>query len=349
MKNYIDNIKKNIESGKFLGRVSAQHKNLYSVIVDGREIFAEVSGKFIFNANKKEDFASVGDYVLLDRNDDKNGNAIIEKVFERKTALKRKNQNNGQNEILSTNIDYIFICMSLNNDFNLRRLERYIAVSYESGATPIIVLTKADLCDNIVDKLMKAQDIAIGLDILIISNKDKNYIDEIVNYLKDGITACFVGSSGVGKSSIVNALLGENRFKVNGLRDDDKGRHTTTRREMTILDNGSIVIDTPGIRELAFNSSENVDKTFSDIIELEAMCKFSDCSHTTEPNCAIKEALENGTLSQKRYESYLKLKEETTYLNLNFKEIENEKIKKMFGSKKEYKKKINEVKKKNKY
>lgn len=338
----------NLEKDKFLGRISSQYRDIYKVLVNEKEILAQVSGKFIYNSFNKEDYPAVGDYVQLDRNDDKAGNAIIEKVFERKTVFKRKNANNGQNEVLASNIDYVFICMSLNNDFNIRRLERYIAVCYESGAIPVIVLTKADLCEDITERLMEVEEVSIGIDILIVSYKDKKSIEQVCSYLKEGVTICFIGSSGVGKSTLINNILGEDRLETNGLRNDDKGRHTTTRREMFVLDNKSVVIDTPGMRELSVDTKD-LDKTFTDIAEIEKMCKFSDCTHTNEPNCAIKEAIENGSLCSKRYASYVKLKEESKYLNLNFKEIEKEKIKKMFGSKKEYKNISRHIKNKNKY
>ena len=347
MKEYLKEIEKNLEKNKFLGRVSAQYRDIYKVIVNNNEILARVSGKFIYNSLNKEDYPVVGDYVLLDRDNDVEGNAVIEKIFERKTAFKRKNATNGQNEVLASNIDYIFICMSLNNDFNLRRLERYITVCYESGATPVIILTKADLCSDITDRLLEVESVAIGLDILIVSNQDKDSIQSVLSYLKESVTGCFVGSSGVGKSTLINNLIGEEKLQTNGLRNDDKGRHTTTRREMFILKNNSVVIDTPGMRELSVDT-EDLDKTFADISELENMCKFSDCTHTNEPKCAIREALENGSLCPKRYANYLKLKEESKYLNLNFKEIEQEKIKKMFGSKNEYKNINRHIKNKNK-
>ncbi|WP_250278646.1 ribosome small subunit-dependent GTPase A [[Clostridium] colinum] len=345
MQSYLEIIKKELKGQEILGRISAQYRDIYKVIVNDNEILAKVSGKFIYNSYSKEDYPVVGDYVLLDRDNDTKGNAIIEKIFERKTVFKRKDINNGQNEILASNIDYIFVCMALNNDFNLRRLERYITVCYESGATPVVILTKSDLCDDIESKVFEVENIAIGIDILVVSNLDKSCIKDIFNYLKCGITGCFVGSSGVGKSTLINNLLGEVKLETNGIRNDDKGRHTTTRREMFTLKNGSIVIDTPGMRELSVDS-ENIDKTFLDISELEKLCKFSDCTHTNEPKCAIREALENGTLCYKRYNNYLKLKEESKYINLNFKEIEKEKIKKMFGSKSEYKNAIRHIKNK---
>lgn len=337
-----------LEKDKFLGRISSQYRDIYKVLINEKEILAKVSGKFMYNSFLKEDYPVVGDYVQLDRDNDELGNAIIEKVFERKTVFKRKNHNNGQNEVLASNIDYVFICMALNNDFNIRRLERYIAVCYDNGATPVIILTKADLCNDITEKLIEVEKVAIGIDILIVSYKDRKSIEQVYNYLNENITICFVGSSGVGKSTLINSILGEDKLKTNGLRNDDKGRHTTTRREMFVLGNKSIVIDTPGIRELSVDNKD-LDKTFIDIKELEKSCKFSDCTHTNEPKCAIKEAIENGNLCPKRYASYIKLKEESKYLNLNFKEIEKEKIKKMFGSKKEYKNISRHIKNKNRY
>lgn len=201
MNDYLKQIKQNINENQFLGQVCAQYRNLYAVIVNGNEILAEVSGKFIYSAKNKEDYPTVGDYILLDRKDNKAGNAIIEKVIERKSIFKRKNHNNGQNEILASNIDYVFICMALNNDFNLRRLERYISVCYETEITPIVVLTKSDLCVDITEKLIKVENVAIGLDILVLSNKDEDYTNSILNYLKEDTIACFVGSSEVGKST----------------------------------------------------------------------------------------------------------------------------------------------------
>ena len=346
MKLDLKNIKENISKEQILGRVSSQYRDIYKVIVNDREVLAKVSGKYMYNTYSKEDYPVVGDYVVLDRDDDKTGNAIIEKIIDRKTILKRKNINNGQNEVLATNVDYIFICMSLNNDFNLRRLERYIAICYESGAIPIIILTKYDLCNDIEIKVNQVENIAIGIDVLTISNKDENSIKNVLKYLKNGITACFIGSSGVGKSTLINNLLRREQLETNGIRNDDKGRHTTTRRELFILENQSIVIDTPGMRELSLDV-QDLDKSFLDIKDLEKMCKFSDCTHTTEPQCAIKQAIDSGKLCPKRYANYLKLKQESKYINLNFKELEKEKIKKMFGSKNEYKNMIRHIKNKN--
>ncbi len=346
MKLDLKNIKENISKEQILGRVSSQYRDIYKVIVNDIEVLAKVSGKYMYNTYSKEDYPVVGDYVLLDRDDDKTGNAIIKKIIDRKTILKRKNINNGQNEVLATNIDYIFICMSLNNDFNLRRLERYIAVCYESGAIPIIILTKYDLCNDIEIKVNEVENIAIGIDVLTVSNKDENSIKNVLKYLKNGITACFIGSSGVGKSTLINNLLRREQLETNGIRNDDKGRHTTTRRELFILENQSVVIDTPGMRELSVDV-EDLDKSFLDIKDLENMCKFSDCTHTTEPQCAIKQAIDSGQLCPKRYANYLKLKQESKYINLNFKEVEKEKIKKMFGSKNEYKNMTRHIKNKN--
>ena len=346
MKLDLKNIKENISKEQILGRVSSQYRDIYKVIVNDIEVLAKVSGKYMYNTYSKEDYPVVGDYVLLDRDDDKTGNAIIKKIIDRKTILKRKNINNGQNEVLATNIDYIFICMSLNNDFNLRRLERYIAVCYESGAIPIIILAKYDLCNDIEIKVNEVENIAIGIDVLTVSNKDENSIKNVLKYLKNGITACFIGSSGVGKSTLINNLLRREQLETNSIRNDDKGRHTTTRRELFILENQSVVIDTPGMRELSVDV-EDLDKSFLDIKDLENMCKFSDCTHTTEPQCAIKQAIDSGQLCPKRYANYLKLKQESKYINLNFKEVEKEKIKKMFGSKNEYKNMTRHIKNKN--
>jgi ribosome biogenesis GTPase len=221
--------------------------------------------------------------------------------------------------------------MSLNNDFNLRRLERYLSIAWDSKAIPVIVLTKSDLCDDLAQKLFEVNSVAIGVDILITTSISEDGYLQVSSYIKESQTVAFIGSSGVGKSTLINRLLGESVLTTQGIRNDDKGKHTTTRRELIILHSGGMVIDTPGMRELGLESVD-LSKAFSDIDELSALCKFHDCNHISEPNCAIQKAICDGVLSVERLESYRKLKKETQYEGLNSKQIETAKLNEMFSS-----------------
>lgn len=334
----------------FLGRISIQQKGIYNVFTEEGEIKAQVSGKFKHEAISNIEFPVVGDWVLLDRNNDKNGNAIIQHRLNRKSIFKRKmSGNTSESQIVGTNIDTIFLCMALNNDFNLRRLERYIAAAYDSSARPIIVLTKSDLCFNIEEKLVEIESIAIGIDIIVTSSVLDEGIENIKKYIAKGKTVAFIGSSGIGKSTIINKLLGEERLKTNAISENDKGRHTTTYRQMLLLENGGVLMDTPGMRELGVVGA-NIEKSFNDIEELALRCKFSNCSHTKEKGCAILEAIENGELTEERFKNYKKLQRESAYNSLkSSKQLEKQKVVSMFGSMKNMKNMTRHIKNKNKY
>ena len=296
------------------GRITLQEKGLYQLETELGEKWAEVSGKFRYNADVVSDFPAVGDFVMVDWNGD-GGNAVIHQILPRKSCITRKAAGNArQEQVVAANIDTIFLCMSLNNDFNLRRLERYLAIAWDSGAIPVIVLTKADLCEDLPTRLAEVSSIAIGVDVLVTSALAEDGFTQVMPYITPGRTVAFIGSSGVGKSTLINCLLGEKRLDTNGLRNDDKGRHTTTHRELILLPGGGMVIDTPGMRELGmWDSGSGIDQAFGEIEGLTAQCKFHDCSHQREPGCAIQKALREGTLSEERWNSYLKLKSETAY------------------------------------
>ncbi|MGF0111100.1 ribosome small subunit-dependent GTPase A, partial [Clostridium sp. SGI.024] len=236
-------------------------------------------------------------------------------------------------QVVAANIDYIFICMALNNDFNINRLERYIAVAWDSMATPVIVLTKSDLCEDVDERLREVKEAAIGIDILVTSSLNGNGYEKVKEYIKSGTTIAFIGSSGVGKSTLINKLLNKEVLKTNSISENDKGRHTTTHRELILLEDGGVIIDTPGMRELGLISAD-VDKSFSNIEELEKQCKFSDCTHNNEPKCAIREAIKNGELDLDRLERYKKLKKEEAYNLSKAKSQERHRIKSLMKCRK---------------
>lgn len=317
--------------GLTLARVIAQYKDLYKLATEESELIAEISGKIRHNSVELSDYPAVGDFVLIDRDSNLSGNAIVHHILPRKSAFVRRAAGTGNDvQVVAANIDTVFICMSLNNDFNLRRLERYLAIAWDSGATPVIVLTKSDLCDELLVKMIEIENIAIGVDIVVTSTITDDGYKSVLKYITPGQTVAFIGSSGVGKSSLINRLLGEDRIETNEIRQDDKGRHTTTRRELIVIPSGGAVIDTPGMRELGAESV-NLAKTFADIDELSSRCRFSNCQHDNEPGCEVKRAIQEGTITMERLVSYNKLKREAKYEGLNSKQIEKEKLEAMFS------------------
>jgi ribosome biogenesis GTPase / thiamine phosphate phosphatase len=302
-----------LENKMFRGRIISQHHQQYLALPENREepVLAMLSGKMAFAAKKTLDYPAVGDWVRLDRDTDDAGDAVIIDLESRTSLLRRTEAGTGGNsQSIAANVDILFICMSLNHDYNRRRLERYLAVAYGCGIRPVVVLTKSDLeeaKENFMLDIMSAQP---GLEILLCSNLTGEGLNQIRELIDGKRTVAFVGSSGVGKSTIINSLLGKDVLKTAGIRESDgRGRHTTTHRELFPLEGGGAVIDSPGIRELALDDSD-VDEVFEDITDLELECRFNDCTHGNEPGCALKQAIRDGRLDPKRFNSYMKLKAE---------------------------------------
>jgi len=259
---------------------------------------------------------AVGDWVALESI----GNAhdmLIRHVLERKTKFSRAAAGTETKEqIVAANVDYVFLVQSLNKDFNMRRLERYLIATWESGAVPVVVLTKADCCDSIEDKVESVNQTAMGVSVHVVSAVTGQGLEEVRGYCKEGISIALLGSSGVGKSTLINTLMGEEILKTQEIREDDsRGRHTTTHRELVLLDNGGIIIDTPGMRSLSLWDAESgIEQLFGDLEDIMEKCKFHDCKHQNEPGCAVREAIEEGVIDVKRLESWKKLQKELLFI-----------------------------------
>ncbi|MBR3929038.1 MAG: ribosome small subunit-dependent GTPase A [Clostridia bacterium] len=284
-------------------RITAVHKERYEIVSDFGESHAKIKTAAYYIGD--EPFPTVGDFVLIDYNPI--GDSMITKTLKRKTFFSRRDPDPQKGEqAVSANFDYVFIMQSLNADFNERRLERYLALSRKSGAEIVVILTKADLVEDASEYYMKVARLAPDVSCHAVSAKTGEGLKRLFSYLSPGKTTVFLGSSGVGKSSLVNALFGREVMNTNDIReDDDKGRHTTTYRKLLMLPNGAMIIDTPGMRELGMWALENeLDIVFSDVEALLGKCRFSNCSHTSEPGCAILSALEDGSLSPDRWRNY---------------------------------------------
>jgi len=307
------NFKSYAEQDYTCGRVALEHKNLFRVYTQHGEVLAEISGKLRHEAMSRSDLPAVGDWVVI-RARPEGGRVMIHAVLPRRTSFARKIAGSRTEEqIVGANVDTLFLLTSLNQDFSLRRIERYLIIAWESGANPIIILSKSDLCDRVADLINGVQSVARGVPIHAISVVTGSGLQDIAQYFKHGQTVALLGSSGVGKSTLINYLAGVDHLKVQTVREhDDRGRHTTTHRELVLLPTGGLVLDTPGMRELQLWEGD-LQFVFDDIEALAGRCYFSDCQHQDEPRCVVREALAAGTIDAERYESYEKLQKELKY------------------------------------
>ncbi len=313
MNTIIDQTTCSMRANEKTGRISAVRKNIYTVRFEGRDYPAKLSRRFYDDENA--DFPVVGDYVIFRPGE--SGESLINSRLERNNLLCRPDQSKtGVMQYMVANVDYVFIVTSLNEDYSYNRIARYVSIVITCKATPVVILTKCDLCSNPGRFAREVESIAEGVRVHTISALYGIGLDELNEYLKAGTTICFMGSSGAGKSTLLNAITGEETMKTGEVRESDStGKHTTTHRQLIELENGVSIIDTPGMREVGMASNEEgLDNTFSDIKRLESMCRFSDCRHETEPGCAVKAAIERGELTKERL---------MLYRNLNAENVKN--------------------------
>jgi ribosome biogenesis GTPase / thiamine phosphate phosphatase len=291
------------------GRVTAQHRGAWEIVAERGDSLVEITGRLRHEADPGE-LPVVGDWVGL-------RDGLIDFVLPRHSKFSRKTPWTSVSEqVLVANVDVAFLVMGLDErDFNVRRLERYLTTAWEGGANPVIVLNKADLATDLERQLAETESVAFGVPVHPVSAETGDGVEELRRHLPGNRTVVLLGSSGVGKSSLINRLLGEEHFRIGDVRSDGRGRHTTTRRELVAVPGGGVIIDTPGLRELQlWETDDGLDQAFVDVAELIAQCRFSDCQHRTEPGCAIKAALADGSLPAERWESYQKLQRELARL-----------------------------------
>ena len=303
-------------SGHFPARVAREDRERYQLVTADAELSAEVTGRFRHQATSRRDFPAVGDWVAVEQQAHSDF-GLIHAVLPRTSVFSRgKTGPTTEEQVVAANVDTAFLVMDLGRDFNPRRIERYITLTWESGASPVVLLTKTDLAEDVDTAIAEIEAVAIGVPVHAISALNDQGIDQLDQYLLPGKTVALFGSSGAGKSTLINALLGEQQLLTRELKQDGRGRHTTTWRELVKLPSGALVIDTPGMKQVELWADDSsLEESFDDIARLAALCKFTDCQHTSEPGCAVQEALANGSLTPARFESHQKLQRELKYLH----------------------------------
>ena len=319
--------------GFSVARITRVDRGRYLVRNKEGEVPAELTGQLLYSSGSIQDLPCVGDWVWVQYHND-GELAIIHELFPRKTFLRRKSAGKKIDyQMIAANIDVAFIIQSCDSNFNLRRLERYLVIAIEGHIEPVILLSKSDLVSagNLEEMIAEIRQAHITASVIAFSNVTENGLDNLKKVLEKGKSYCLLGSSGVGKSTLLNHLIGQELFETRPVREKDRrGRHTTARRQMTILENGALLIDTPGMRELGMMAvSSSIDDSFADIHRLSGSCRFNDCTHTRETGCAILLAIESGELTMDRYQSYLKLMKESEFHELSY--VERRKKDKQFG------------------
>ncbi len=316
-----------------IARIIAVHKDSYTITTGENDVYAELVGKILYSAASPIDYPAVGDWVLTTFYDE-NTFSIIHEILKRKSLLKRKTPGKKVDfQLIAANIDVAFIVQSLDENFNLRRLERYLVMVNESNIQPIVLLSKSDLrtTEEVEGKINEIQKIMPHLQVVPFSNENESGLKSVKDFLESGRTYCLLGSSGVGKTTLLNNLIGESIFKTKAVSSkDSKGRHATTHRQLIKLNCGAMVVDTPGMRELGnFSIETGLEETFAEITELSKECQFNDCTHVNEKGCAILNALGDGQISEKRYRNYIKMNKEAIYNEMSY--LEKRKKDKQFG------------------
>lgn len=335
---FFESSRNKLDLGNFsVARVISESRGVYKVKNADGEYLARVTGKQMFKASLREDYPAVGDWVAISEPDGEQ--AVIRGILERKTIIKRKSGDKNrigeksETQVIATNIDVVFVVESVDRDYNLNRFERYFAIVKNGGAELVIILNKIDLLskEGLDEKIVELKDRFKGIDIISTSTIQNEGLKDLKQYIKKGNTYCFLGSSGVGKSSLINKLLGEEAIKTGDISTySGRGKHVTTTRQMYFLKNGGIVIDNPGIREVGITDvDKGINATFDEITELAKNCKYTNCTHTQEPGCKVIDAVNSGKLDKEKYSNYITLKKESEYYEMS--DFEKRKKDRQFG------------------